>query len=170
MDVFFDTEFTSLGDKLNAPYLISLGCVAADGREFYAELSDTYHVGLCSEFVQQTVLPLLNGGACKMMEAQLAVRFREWVEGLGEEEVIMRCDAPRYDWPFVATMCQFYGTWPKNLRRKCGVISFRDHRQAHRFNLGAEMYWKENAARQHHALVDARGMRFAWKFSNRRGM
>ena len=41
MQVFFDTEFSSLNKKNGHRYLISIGCVAHDGREFYAELSDT---------------------------------------------------------------------------------------------------------------------------------
>jgi len=43
MQVWFDTEFSNI-DKINAvPMLISIGCIAQDGREFYAELSDTWH-------------------------------------------------------------------------------------------------------------------------------
>ena len=45
MDIFFDTEFTTLNPN-GYPFLINLGCVAQDGREFYAELSDTWNEGL----------------------------------------------------------------------------------------------------------------------------
>jgi len=32
------------------------------------------------------------------------------------------------------------------------------------------VFWKDNAERMHHALVDARSMRFAWKYAIKRGM
>ncbi len=82
MDVFFDTEFTTSEMLIGYPALISIGCVAEDGREFYAELIDTWQPGNCSQFVLETVLPLLQGGDFRMTEAQCAARFREWIEGL----------------------------------------------------------------------------------------
>lgn len=169
MIVFFDTEFTSL-DARDDCCLISLGCVAEDGREFYYELSDTYHHGMCSYFVQDTVLPLLEGGDKKIMEEQLAFRFREWVESLGENEVVFRSDVPAYDWPFVQYLCNFYGMWPKNLRKTCSVAgSYDSDRMAHRFNNAIEDYWKTHGARRHHSLVDARSLLYAHKYAVKRG-
>jgi hypothetical protein len=154
MSVFFDTEFTSI-DPTEDCCLISIGCVAQDGREFYAELSDTYHHGMCSQFVIETVLPLLDGGSVKMMEAQLALRLKEWVESLGEAEVIFRSDAPIYDWPFVQYIFTFYGMWPMNMRQKCGVAGSLDNDNfAYRYNVGMYEFWKLHEARRHHALVD----------------
>ena len=168
MDVFFDTEFTTLNSKTGYPFLISIGCVAHDGRAFYAELSDTWHESLCSDFVIQTVLPLLQSGECRMKEAELAVRLKDWIEGLTDSsEVILRSDAPLFDWPWVEQLFQFYGCWPKNLRRKCGVISL-DYWKVRRYEQGIADYWRTNAARQHHALVDARSLQFAWKFATER--
>lgn len=175
VNVFFDTEFTTI-DPREQPFLISLGCVASVGgatKEFYVELQDTYHHGLCSRFVLETVLPLLEGGACKLMEAQVAVRLKEWVESLGiadEVEVIFRSDAPNYDWPFVADMLNFYGMWPSNMRRKCGVIGFDSPSQVHRYNAGLANYWKGKRHLQHHALVDAHSLLFAWRYAVRRGI
>lgn len=169
MSVFFDTEFTKLRRTLgDEPKLISLGCASADGQEFYAELSDTYDISDCSDFVKETVLPLL--GAERIKEADLAVQLKAWVESLDAEEVIFRCDAPNYDWPLVAYLFQFYG-WPANLRRKCGTIYFDHDRQIHRYQAALLMFWKDNhQAREHHALDDARCLRFAWKFAIRRGI
>ncbi len=82
MVVFFDTEFTTLSEK-GYLALISIGFVSVDGREFYAELIDTWQKGMCSTFVIDTVLPLLDGGECRMTEAQLAIRLKEWIENLG---------------------------------------------------------------------------------------
>lgn len=170
MDVFFDTEFTTLNNKTGYPFLISIGCVAHDGRAFYAELSDTWHEGLCSDFVIQTVLPLLEGGECRMKESELAVCLKDWIEALTNNQVTLRSDAIGVDWPWVEQLFQFYGCWPKNLRRSPGSIYFEDMRQKFRFDAGLHSFWTTNAARQHHALVDAKSLLFAWKFAtgNRR--
>lgn len=170
MQVWFDTEFSAI-DKINGvPMLISIGCIAQDGREFYAELSDTWHPDNCSDFVVQNVLPLLNGGECRMREAELAVRLKDWIESLSDKEVILRSDAPFFDWPWVEQLFQFYGCWPKNLRRKCGTIYFNHDYQIRRYEQGLTDYWKTNGGRRHHALVDARSLQFAWKFAIKRGM
>jgi len=55
MLVFLDTEFTDFV----RPDLISLALVSEDGREFYAERTD-YYTTRCSDFVKETVLPLLG--------------------------------------------------------------------------------------------------------------
>jgi 3' exoribonuclease, RNase T-like len=157
MGVFFDTEFTQfVGSRL-----ISIGCVSDDGRAFYAELSDTYQQSDCSNFVIETVLPLLAGGECKMMEAQLVVRLKAWVEQFGDE-VVLRSDSPFHDWPFVEYLFSFYGMWPTNLRRKCGHVHFRQPRHQQRYEEKLRVYWQTHSARQHHALVDAMSLRFAW--------
>lgn len=164
--VFFDTEFTTInfGEQ---PYLMSIGCVSEDGREFYAELSDTWHVNLCSPFVCQTVIPLLQGGEFSITEAELAVRLKDWIEGLSDKQVILRTDSPMHDWPWVEQLFKFYGCWPKNLRQKYGTIYFDDDNddQIERYQGGLAAYWKENGARRHHALVDARSLLFAWQHS-----
>ena len=98
-----------------------------------------------------------------MTEAQLAVRLQEWIEGLTDQQVIFRSDCPGVDWPWIEQLFTFYGCWPKNLRRKCETIYFEEDRQQHRYNAGLEDFWKDNAARQHHALVDAKSLLFACK-------
>ena len=85
MLIFLDTEFT----KFNHPDLISMGLVAEDGREFYAERTD-YHRDDCSQFVRETVLPLLGrvpGAACSRSE--LTERVREWFGQLPEPATII---------------------------------------------------------------------------------
>lgn len=85
MIVFLDTEFT---DLLN-PELLSLGLVTLDGREFYAERTD-YQTEDCSDFVRETVLPLLGGvpdAACTRTE--LTDRLRDWFEQLPEPTTII---------------------------------------------------------------------------------
>jgi hypothetical protein len=85
MLVFLVTEFTSFIQ----PDLISIGMVAEDGREFYAELTD-YRRDECSDFLCDTVLPLLGrvpGAACHRPE--LTRRVRKWFEALPEPATIV---------------------------------------------------------------------------------
>lgn len=162
MNIFFDTEFTTLDRRTGYPALISVGCVTQDGREFYAELDNTWNTGICSQFVVETVLPLLQGGEYRISDEQCALRLKDWIENLTDEEVILISDSPGYDWPWVADLFQFFGCWPKNLRRRCGVISFEEEIQLERFNEALECFWKSNEKQQHHALVDAASLFFAW--------
>jgi len=57
MKQFLDCEFTQLNKDTK---LISLALVAEVGQEFYVELTDTYQVADCRDFVIQNVLPQLN--------------------------------------------------------------------------------------------------------------
>jgi hypothetical protein len=165
MKVYFDTEFT---DLYLDPKLISIGCVSEDGmHEFYAELSDTYQDSDCSDFVLETVFPLLQKGDFLMMEAQLATRLKAWVEGLTEEEVIFCSDAPAFDWGFVYDLFRYFDMWPKNMKGKCGTVYFDNHRQAFRQAQALEDFWKTHRARQHHALVDARSLQYANKWAKK---
>lgn len=159
MNVFFDTEFAGGIEKKDAQrYLISIGLVAMDGREFYAELIGTWDDHLCSPWVLKNVIPLLDGGDCRMGVEEFAVRLKEWIEGLTAEQVIMRSDAPSYDWKFIEEIFSVHG-WPKNLRKTCGSIYFESDRQNHRYKAAAADYFKTHGAHQHHSLVDARSVR-----------
>lgn len=53
MKLFLDCEFTPLNRDTK---LISLALVSEAGHEFYVELTDTYLVGDCSDFVILNVL------------------------------------------------------------------------------------------------------------------
>lgn len=55
MNVFIDTEFTSLSD----PRLLSIGAVADETEYFYGVLDDVPR-SVCSPFVRDFVLPLLD--------------------------------------------------------------------------------------------------------------
>ena len=56
MKVFFDTEFTGLHPGTT---LISIGCVAEDGRTFYAELTN-FNVKDCDEWIRENVIANLS--------------------------------------------------------------------------------------------------------------
>jgi len=160
LSVFFDTEFTQFRDVGREPKLISIGLVSDNGCEFYAELQDTYQKSDCSDFVVEVVLPLLDGNNL-LMESQLAYKLKDWIESLGAEEVVLRCDSPGYDWELVAGLFNCY-EWPSNLSKKYGTVDFDNARQTHRYQFGLAIFWKNNYERMHHALTDARSMHFAW--------
>jgi hypothetical protein len=85
MFVYLDTEFT----YPKRPDLISIALVCEDGREFYAERTDFYPEQ-CSEFVNDTVLPLLGrvaGAACTRKE--LTDRLRGWFKQFSEQPTVV---------------------------------------------------------------------------------
>lgn len=99
MLVFLDTEFTDFV----RPDLISIGLVAEDGREFYAERTD-YRRAECNDFVRATVLPLLGrvpGAACR--RPALTRRLRQWLEALPEPAIIVF--DYELDWLLLADAC-----------------------------------------------------------------
>jgi hypothetical protein len=56
--IYLDTEFTVLNRYQSK--LISLALVVPGGPEYYVELTDTWAPADCSQFVLNTVLPLLD--------------------------------------------------------------------------------------------------------------
>ncbi|WP_312433539.1 3'-5' exoribonuclease domain-containing protein [Lacrimispora sp.] len=56
MNIYFDTEFTGLHKNTT---LISLGCVAEDGKTFYAEFDD-YEKEQCNDWIQENVIKNLK--------------------------------------------------------------------------------------------------------------
>lgn len=170
MDIFFDTEFSGTEKMKGHRYLISIGCVSSEGHEFYAELTDTWDESLCSLFTIQNVLPLLQGGDFEMGVEELAVRLKGWIEGLTDARVTLHSDAPEFDFPFLEEIFDFHG-WPKNLNRKCLPIgAFESDAERFRYNAATADYWRTNKAAgavQHHALWDARCIRFAHHYSLR---
>ena len=139
--IFFDTEFTGL---IIYPRLISIGLVSEDGREFYAELSDTYQASQCDQFVQEAVLP----------------RLGNWLEGF-DEPVVLATDSLSWDWPWVHEIfCEPY-TWPENLDGKPLILN-----QSDEFNVAVENAFA-GGLRRHHALDDAKANRLGWFCMNK---
>jgi hypothetical protein len=151
MLIFFDTEFTDLGID---PRLISIGCVSEDGREFYAELDDTYEIKDCSEFVKLAVLPQLAGNI-RMSMFNLALQLGDWIEHF-EQPITLATDSLNWDWPWVSEIFHEPGTWPENLDRRPDVLV-----QHPAFNLALERAHTAGL-RRHHALDDAKANRLAW--------
>lgn len=164
INVFFDCEFTKLQMPLDPEpnELISIGCISEDGRKFYAENS-CYRVENCSEFVVETVLPLLEGDDYLMHYSMLSKQLRTWIESF-DGEVKMWSDAPFFDWQHVKHMFDNYG-WPENLKREPVLLTFPSTIQVTRFKAGVEDAFKtfQPALRRHHALDDAIANRYGFE-------
>lgn len=155
--IFFDTEFTELGID---PRLISIGLVSEDGdRSFYAELSDTWREMNCSDFVQEAVLPQLEGGKFRMTMHELALNLGRWLEGF-DYPVSLATDSLSWDWPWIAEIFDRPGTWPKNINGRPLIL-----RQTEEFCRAVEDSFAQGL-RRHHALDDAKANRLAWLSTN----
>lgn len=175
--VFFDTEFTDLLGIIQDPALISIGLITEDGSHtFYAELTDTYTIDQCSDFVRAWVLPILDAPAlpevfdltavyARMSITQCRARLEQWLELVGSN--IQLCsDAPSYDWHFVVELFHDQA-WPKSLAHapiSC-VPSAADLRIRHLRRV--EELYSSRLFRRHHALDDARVNREVWMAGSR---
>lgn len=162
MLIFFDTEFTELGIDCR---LISIGLVSEDGeRTFYAELSDTYLPRHCSEFVRETVVPLLEGGNTRMTMPDLALRLGNWLESF-EQPVQLATDSLGWDWPWIQQIFCDAWTWPENLERKPLILHFAAE-AGERFVDAVEAAFAAGL-RQHHSQDDAKANRLGWMAADR---
>lgn len=111
MRLYLDTEFTDLipGNKL-----ISIALVNESGQSFYAELTDTYELKDCSEFVKSFVLPFLRGDPYRMSRYECSLKIGGWIEDCGPE-CILACDNPGWDIPHLKMLLE--DCWPENLHR-----------------------------------------------------
>ena len=156
MLVFLDTEFTDFV----RPDLISIGLVAEDGREFYAERTD-YRSAECNDFVRATVLPLLGrvpGAACR--RPVLTRRLRQWLEALPEPATIV-FDYER-DWLLLADAClgPEHQKPPANVGEALHLDKFAI---THPLFEQAQNYTYTQAWPPHHALADARALRAGYR-------
>lgn len=111
--IFFDTEFTGLHQKTT---LVSIGCVAEDGRQFYAELTD-YDALQVDDWLRDNVLAHLaldkDEGfyaeeTCRSLTGTrkvVALALRLWLASFGET-IEMWSDCLAYDW---VLFCELFG-------------------------------------------------------------
>jgi len=164
MKVFLDTEFSSLDKRTSC--LISIGLVAEDGREFYAELpAHTWKIK-CSDFVREVVEPILWHGRYSMTPAELSDALRDWLRQF--DEVVIVTDAPGWDFWFLSLTFEVNreAGWPANVARKplcfdpegatlhdAQVLAARE---------AFEAFWEDKKHFRHHALTDAKALCVAW--------
>lgn len=175
MHIYIDTEFTDFVDM----QLISLGAVTEDGREFYAEVSD-YDKQASSAFVKEHVEPLLKK-QLQVPSVQVGAKFSQWISDLGDPCALVVEYIPG-DWQL--TIETMGNTIPTNLNPE---PVFTSNELMHRavmyaLTIGCKSdtlvdlvlqtyqikyldYFFLKKAPRHHALEDARAMKFAWEQS-----
>ena len=150
MRYYFDTEFIERG-ALYPITLISIGIVAEDGREFYAESSE-FNREDCNPWVQANVLPHLRFGGVTRREIADAVRA---FVGDDPKHEFWAYYAD-YDW---VVFCQLFGTmidlphgWP--------MFCLDLIQEVKRLGLPREAL-PPDPTDEHYALADARWVRDA---------
>jgi hypothetical protein len=161
MRYFFDTEFYENGTTIE---LISIGIVAEDGREFYAESCD-FQKGRIppGHWIWDNVWPHLHnkhGGLAGqgdfLHREQIRLAILQFVEEGGAKPEWWAYYAD-YDW---VVLCQLFGPmidlpdgWP--------MFCLDIKQEAVRLGNPA---LPEQVGTEHHALADARWNREAWQF------
>jgi RimJ/RimL family protein N-acetyltransferase len=139
--VFIDSEFTSLAE----PRLISLGATATDGADFYCELSD-WPRSSCSDFVRETVLPLLDGDAVPHPVA--AESFTHWLDQRAQQVPVTLVSDSGFDrWAIADLLGR------EDLPPQCTWLRVPIHYE--QLDVAVEGL----GLRRHHALDDARALR-----------
>lgn len=149
MKYWIDTEF------IERPYtidLISVGLVAEDGREFYAESSEV-DWSAASDWTLQHVRPQLDGGG--MPREQIGYAVRRFTEQ--DHEPVFWGYFPAYDWVVFSWLFGGMGELPFHFPQLCLDI------KQWAIELGDPELPHQVGAR-HHALADARWTREAWRF------
>jgi len=150
--LFLDTEFTNL--VLNNK-LISIALVDENCNWVYAELTNTYEINDCSDFVKQNVLPYLdNKPEHQMTTTQAALKIATWIEEHNEECIIVT-DAPAWDMPHLRSLLK--DVWPKNLSYEVKFIQ-----KSFEFEYQCDTLY-QNGYQIHNALDDAIVNMYAWK-------
>jgi hypothetical protein len=152
--VYLDTEFT----KFVRPQLISLGLVAESGQEFYGESTDFVRVQ-CSDFVLENVLPLLQGGDAAASLDVLRVKLVRSLAALpSPAEIISDFDGD------IELLLKLLQISAKEIER-CNIAALTvldgELVQSENFNRALDDYFASVDLPRHHALVDARALKYA---------
>lgn len=150
MLVFVDTEFTDFYD----PHLVSIGLAAATGETFYAEVP--YRREQCSDFVKEVVIPLLGANpVTDLCDAdELRARLRTWLSIVKRHDDIEVCFDSDYDWQL---FIQIFDNHPPAFCRPRNV-GFYEINELLRYE-----FHKKDQRPEHHALNDAKALRYAFR-------
>jgi len=146
---WIDTEFIERPCTID---LISIGLVAEDGREFYAESSEIDWTK-ASQWTLQTVRPQLEGAG--MSREDIGYALRRFLEA--DKEPVFWGYFPSYDWVAFAWLFGNMDELPSHFPQLCLDI------KQWAIELGDPDLPQQTGAR-HHALADARWTRDAWAF------
>jgi hypothetical protein len=178
MRYWFDTEFIEDGKTID---LISIGIVAEDGRELYAESREA-DLKRADQWVKDNVVVhLVHHGHGEHVSADdfpsCPLRYRKTIAAM----MIDFCDPEKYGkpefWAYYAdydwvALCRLFGRmidlpkgWPMYCRdikqeadRMEEWIRVEDSRPSYKLRL------PEQGKGEHHALADARWNREAWEY------
>lgn len=140
MKVYFDTEFCNLWD----PTPISFGFAAETGEEFYIEV--LHEEERRGAFVEKVIVPLLDGEPRNRYAASQAISG--WFEKLSRE----------HHWQPVELVCDFIGDYWILHELMIHVLAVVPRCARH---ANTEPVFKAHPElRQHHALDDARALRY----------
>lgn len=149
MNYYYDTEFDeSSGADVK---LISIGIVAQDGREYYAESSE-FEEYKCNDFVKQNVLPKLGPKEKRKTRAVIAQEILEFLKG----------DSPRWV-AYVSgydhvVLCKIFGTMsdlPRNFPHYTWDLKQKLE------EMGNPQLPEQNIKGEHNSLDDARWVKKA---------
>lgn len=167
MKYWLDTEFIEDGRTID---LLSIGIVAEDGRELYAEF-DGAPIHKANAWVAENVLPHLSPCLIDPKHSSIGCHCPIYQRWRVRNEIVKFVEPGWYgkpefwgyyaDYDWVA-LCQLFGTmidlpkdWPmycRDLKQWCD-------------DLGNPQLPKQKST-EHHALADARWNREAWDFLN----
>jgi hypothetical protein len=149
MKYWIDTEYIERSYTID---LISIGLVAEDGREFYAE-SDEVDWAKASHWTLKTVRPQLDGKG--MPREQIGYALRRFTDG--DPAPVFWGYFPAYDWVLLVGLFGGLDELPFHYPQLCLDI------KQWAIELGDPDLPQQVGAR-HHALADARWTREAWAF------
>jgi len=165
--VFYDCEFTDITSDAD---LLSIGFVAADSEnELYIEIGDANRAQ-ASLFVRHEVLPkfgMHNPQVLKRVGA--AARIEEWLDDLRggdrQQQIVVLSDST-WDWQFLLELfipMPGEPPWARSFNVASRLVQqyLDSGRQTACFNEALDMFHREHR-QQHHALVDARGLKLAY--------
>jgi len=170
--IFIDTEFS---DFINTDP-ISIGLVAANGAEFYAENLDA-DTSLASDFVRANIWPLLKPEVYGMKQSELSARLWCWLDELPCKHFIVTIDY-HTDWQIMHYFLdnqahpKFHSiqnvfheilAWSN---RQIQIMNGTPHdwqqmynRLQNNFAYGVQDYFARTKEIPHHALSDAKANR-----------
>ena len=149
MKYWMDTEFIERPHTID---LISIGLVAEDGREFYAESSEV-DWSKASLWTQQNVRPQLEGSGMPLEEIGYAVRrFTDH-----DEHPVFWGYFPAYDWVAFSWLFGGMTDLPFHFPQLCLDV------KQWALELGDPELPHQSGGR-HNALADARWTREVWNF------
>lgn len=157
--LFLDTEWADV----TGSELVSIALVSEDGqREFYAEREMLPPIA--TDFVRHAVYPLLDRGEAAMSDVAMTTALRRFLAGIRQPYVLA-------DYPIDMQLLKYVLAGfdlPDPEAAACGPIPVPVMTLMLREGLTTLLLeeWfsshPDEAARRHHALVDARALRMAW--------